>query len=209
MSGNYADPFTVHPALASLCALAVPTTGGPCTEEADRERRDISEGYCGLPMRIAFKIVDESCRPLANAKVKVWHTQQNGRYSGDTPAAMCHGDSSDIERHYFRGVQRTDSAGRVDFNSCFPGWYPGRAVHIHVEVVLNGRSYVTQVGFDQRLCTELFERHPDYREYGQPDTANIDDGIIGGAQLHSFVAHTERLPDGALMAAKQIVVRLA
>jgi protocatechuate 3,4-dioxygenase beta subunit len=208
MQERYPDPFVQHPELSALCALAVATTGGPCTEAADRERRDISEGYQGLPMRMAFKIVDVGCRPLANAKVKVWHTQQNGRYSGDTPAAMCLADPSERTRHYFRGVQRTDANGRVDFNSCFPGWYPGRAVHVHLEVQLNGRSYVTQVGFEQALCNELFESHPDYRSFGQPDTRNEDDGIIGGDQLHSFVAHTERLPDGVLMAAKQIVVRL-
>jgi protocatechuate 3,4-dioxygenase beta subunit len=167
---------------------------------------DISEAYPGLPMRLAFKIVNAMCQPVAGAKVKVWHTQLNGSYSGATPnPQMCLKDQADSAKHYFRGVQTSDAAGRVDFNSCFPGWYRGRAIHVHVEVTLNGRSAVTQIGFDQALIMELFAVHPDYQGFGQPDTPNATDMVLR-ADLPTFIATTSRLPDGALMAAKQIAV---
>ncbi len=206
MTGNYADPFG---AMAGACSLAVAVTAGPCTEAADQVRQDISEGYLGLPMRLAFKIVNQACAPIAGAKVKIWHTQLNGSYSGATPnPQMCLKDQADSVKHYFRGVQTSDANGRVDFNSCFPGWYRGRAIHVHLEVSLNGRSSVTQIGFDQALIMELFTTHPDYQMFGQPDTPNATDMVLGGANLPTFIAQTSRLPDGALMAAKQIAVSL-
>ncbi|MFO0676129.1 MAG: hypothetical protein U0169_06325 [Polyangiaceae bacterium] len=206
MSGTYADPFT---AAITSCALAVTATEGPCTEAADQVRKDISEGYTGLPVRLAFKVVDASCNVIAGAKVKIWHTQVNGSYSGDTPNnGMCLKDSADSAKHYFRGVQTTDARGRVDFDTCFPGWYRGRAIHIHFTVSLNGKSYTSQLAFDQTVIQDVFANHSEYKSFGQPDTPNATDNIVGGANLPTFLLDVSRLDDGAMMAAKVLVVNV-
>jgi len=55
---------------------------------------------------------------------------------------------------------------------------------------------------------EIFTNHPEYKPYGLPDTSNASDNVVGNANLASYVAVTSQLDDGALMAAKQIVVDL-
>jgi hypothetical protein len=62
--------------------------------------------------------------------------------------------------------------------------------------------------FDQSLVREIFASHPEYTSYGQPDTPNASDNVVGNRDLASYVAVSSRLADGALMAAKQIVVNL-
>lgn len=205
-SASYPDPFPT--ALAS-CVLATSATEGPCTEAADQVRQDISEGYTGLPMRLALRVVDASCNPIAGAKVKVWHTQITGSYSGDTPNNnMCLKSSSEQTKHYFRGVQTTDDAGRVDFDSCFPGWYRGRTVHIHFTVTANGKSFTSQLVFDQDLVSEIFTTHAEYTSYGLPDTENETDNVVGNQNLETYTLVTSRMTDGAMLAAKDLVVNL-
>ncbi len=183
-------------------------TEGPCTEAADQVRKDISEGLAGLPMRLALRIVDADCKPIAGAKVKIWHTQRSGSYSGNTPNnGMCLKDASDASKHYFRGAQTTDDDGRVDFDSCFPGWYRGRTIHIHFTVSVNGKSFTSQLVFDQTLVSEIFSSHDEYEGYGLPDTTNASDNVVGNGDIASFTLVTSRMNDGAMLAAKEIQVK--
>jgi protocatechuate 3,4-dioxygenase beta subunit len=122
---------------------------------------------------------------------------------------MCLKDQADSAKHYFRGMQTTDADGRVDFDSCFPGWYRGRAIHIHYTASLGGKSYTSQLVFDQALIDEIFEKHVEYKSYGLPDTPNATDNVVGNGDLASYTLATSRLSDGAMMAAKQLVVNVA
>lgn len=203
MSALYPDPFAMP---VAGCALATASTLGPCTEDADRVRRDISEGYGGLPMRLALRIVDAACMPVAGVKVKIWHTEIRGGYSGDTPSAQCLREAADKAKHFFRGVQTTDADGRVGFDSCFPGWYPGRAIHIHYTISLGTRAFTSQLFFEQALVDEIFTSHPEYVPFGRPNTSNAQDGIVPGSGLAALTLTTARMPDGALLASKQLVL---
>ncbi|MGE0323142.1 MAG: hypothetical protein AB7S68_12605 [Polyangiaceae bacterium] len=138
---NYPNPFADAP---GSCNLICSTTEGPCTTETTIERVDVSEGYPGIPMRIAMRFVDPSCNPISGAWVQIWHTKITGVYSGVTPSgSFCYGNEPEAEQEmYFRGSQTTDSDGVVYFDSCFPGWYSSRAVHVHFEVRVNNSSYV-------------------------------------------------------------------
>lgn len=203
-TADYPNPFAAG---APSCVLAVTATEGPCTEEADQVRQDVSEGFPGLPMRLALRVVDSACNPIAGAKVKIWHTQITGSYSGNTPNnGMCLKDASDSSKHYFRGVQTTDAEGQVAFDSCFPGWYRGRTIHIHFTVSLNGRSYTSQLVFDQTLVNEIFSSHEEYEGYGLPDTTNASDNVVGRGDLAGYTMATARMSDGAMLASKQLVV---
>jgi protocatechuate 3,4-dioxygenase beta subunit len=204
----YPDPFAT--AVAS-CTLICQTTAGPCTSTT-MERVDVSEGFPGLPVRLGIKVVEaDGCTPVANAKVEIWHTQRTGVYSGVTPSGMmCYGnDPSAVNHLYFRGSQHTDAGGVVYFDTCFPGWYPGRAIHIHFRVYESDTLYATsQLFFDTALETEIFSSHPDYQEFGQPNTSNARDGIIRGvADLTPYVLDTQRMPDGAMLASKVVAIR--
>lgn len=57
-AASYPSPF---PTAGLACVLIPTATEGPCTEAADQVRKDISEGYTGLPMRLALRVVDASC----------------------------------------------------------------------------------------------------------------------------------------------------
>ncbi|MGZ3424440.1 MAG: protocatechuate 3,4-dioxygenase, partial [Polyangiales bacterium] len=120
-----------------------------------------------------------------------------GSYSGDTPnPSMCLKLAADSAKHYFRGVQTTDANGRVDFDTCFPGWYRGRAIHIHFTVMLGDKSYTSQLVFDQSLVTEIFDSHVDYKTFGQPDMPNATDMVVG-SDVAAHLLTTARMTDGA------------
>ena len=53
--------------------------------------------------------------------------------------------------HFLRGRQITDASGKVTFTTIFPGWYSGRATHIHVHIYnASGTSLlVTQIAFPE------------------------------------------------------------
>jgi protocatechuate 3,4-dioxygenase beta subunit len=203
----YPDPFAAG---VPSCALLCQTTAGPCTSTTI-ERQDVSEGLAGVPVRLALKLVTaDGCEPVAGAFVEIWHTQRTGVYSGLTPSMICNGDDPRAAAQlYFRGSQTTDAEGRVDFDTCYPGWYPGRAIHIHVRVILNGDEHlVSQLFFDDGLIAEIFVSHPDYAEFGAPNTNNQTDGVIAGVRDKSpYILDSARMPDGAMLASKVIAIR--
>lgn len=206
---SYPDPFTVA---ATSCALVATTTEGPCTTSDDQAREDISEGWTGLPVRLALKVVDTSCAPLAGVIVKIWHTNLAGSYSGVTPNPnMCLTSTAYASADFFRGVRTTDAAGVVTFDTCFPGWYRGRAVHIHFQVKTATTSYrVSQLFFPEDITTAIFASHAEYSSAGQPDTTFANDNIMAGiatAQRDRHIFTVARMTDGAMLASKVVTVR--
>lgn len=146
--------------------LTTETTEGPYYIDADKIRQDITEDEAGIPLTLRLKVIDaETCRPLRNAAVDIWHCSALGVYSGyedsgnggggtpptgvptDAPTGTPtgpppggpggHQEPTDDER-YLRGTWRTDKHGFVTFRTVFPGWYRGRCVHIHVKVHVDG-----------------------------------------------------------------------
>ena len=208
MQDCYPDPFENG---VGQCMLMCQMTDGPCTSDAP-ERQDVSEGLAGLPVRLALKFVDvDGCEPIEGAVVEIWHTQRTGVYSGVTPGGgFCYGDDPSAEDSlYFRGSQTTDAQGRVDFDTCYPGWYPGRAIHIHFRVMLGEQQYlVSQLFFDDALNEEVCTGHPEYADRGAPNTTNVSDGILGDeADKSPYLLETERMADGAMLAWKVVAVR--
>lgn len=207
MADSYPDPFTDK---TSDCALFCALTLGPCYSET-LERRDISEGVDGLPVRLAFRVIDTACNPVAGAVVDIWHTAPNGLYSGEDAAEMCTtGDAAAVASKWFRGMQTTDADGRVDFNTCFPGWYGGRTIHIHFQVRRSDAEYLTsQLFFDQALNDEVCGTHPAYAARGTPDTTNDMDSIASSDDLAMYLLQTARMEDGVMMAWKTLTIRSA
>ncbi|WP_326721876.1 intradiol ring-cleavage dioxygenase [Streptomyces sp. NBC_00243] len=143
--------------------LTTETTEGPYYIDADKLRQDVTEDEEGIPLTLRLKVIDaETCRPVRNAAVDIWHCSALGIYSGyegmgngggggtpptDAPTGPPptggpggpggHQEPTDDER-YLRGTWRTDKHGFVTFRTVFPGWYRGRCVHIHVKVHVDG-----------------------------------------------------------------------
>lgn len=205
---SYPDPFT---APAAACLLVGSTTEGPCTTAVDRVREDVSEGLTGLPVRLGLRVVDSNCLPLAGATVKIWHTNIEGSYSGQTPNnSLCLLQPSYSASDFMRGVQTTDANGIVYFDTCYPGWYGGRAIHIHFQIERNGASTrISQLFFPAGITTDIFATHPEYMGFGQPDTTNTSDGISGAmsaAELARLTFEVARMSDGAMLATKTVTV---
>jgi protocatechuate 3,4-dioxygenase beta subunit len=118
-------------------------------------------------------IVDATtCAPVRGAAVDVWHADVDGEYSGF--------DGEEGATH-LRGIQLTDAHGRARFRTVYPGWYPGRAVHVHVKVHRDGTTVHTgQLFFPDELTDTVFRTRP-YASRGEPDTRNEDDALFDGA----------------------------
>jgi protocatechuate 3,4-dioxygenase beta subunit len=109
-----------------------------------------------------------SCQPIEGAAVDVWHCDAGGAYSGVQGAE---GET------FCRGVQLTDASGAADFRTVFPGWYTGRAVHIHIKVSADDdQTHTGQLFFDPELLSAVYAAEP-YTARGEPDQPNETDGI--------------------------------
>jgi protocatechuate 3,4-dioxygenase beta subunit len=206
---SYPDPFTTA---ATSCVIVASTTQGPCTTESNLVREDVSEGWTGLPVRLALKVVDSDCNPLSGASVKIWHTNLEGIYSGETPnPGMCNdNNASYIAMDFMRGVQTTAADGTAFFDTCFPGWYSGRAIHIHFQVSNGATTYrISQLFFPEDLTAEIFADHAEYQSYGQPNTTFSNDNImsaIPSSQRAALILDYARMTDGAMLASKIVTV---
>lgn len=206
-------------ASAGTCdiALSAATTLGPCYF-ADDTGEDISEGLTGLPMQLCLRVVDADCNPVEGQRVEVWHCDTNGIYSGDTSSSsdassfagdFCTGGESEAaSSSWYRGQLVSDSNGRVNFKSCFPGWYRGRTLHIHFAVSDDsGTRVISQLCFPDELASEVYTTHPAYSSRGDQDTplASGTDTVFP-ADFTPYLLTTERNTDGTLLAYHTIQV---
>ncbi|MGC3987643.1 MAG: intradiol ring-cleavage dioxygenase [Pseudorhodoferax sp.] len=198
---------------ANVCQLACEATIGPC-HTLSPERSDVSEGWDGLPLHMQLRIVDARCAPVAGAIVEIWHTNHTGGYSGRI-ARMCNNAEADLARQFFRGWQRSDAQGIVRFDSCYPGWYGGRANHVHVRVSKGGYDardeapawLTTQLLFSDALNREVFANEPLYRRRGQPDTLLADDGVVGQESDKTPYLFDVQQVDGVMLASRTLAIR--
>lgn len=68
---------------ANTCVLTPSATQGPYCFDADKIRQDIREDRQGKRLRVAVKVqASETCRPLPDVVVEIWHCDAAGLYSG-------------------------------------------------------------------------------------------------------------------------------
>jgi protocatechuate 3,4-dioxygenase beta subunit len=151
---------------AARCTRTAEETEGPFYFEVDRVRSDIREGRPGSELRLGVRVRDLSagCEPIRNAVVDVWHCDATGSYSerGET---------------FLRGLQVTDNKGTVEFTTLYPGWYPGRTVHIHAKVHIDKQTVLTtQFYFADDFTDRVFSREPYASDTGR-DAFNDTDPL--------------------------------
>jgi protocatechuate 3,4-dioxygenase beta subunit len=156
---------------AVTCVLAPEQTEGPFYVAGAPTRRNVTEGRPGTPLALRLTVVSAStCKPIRGASVEIWHCDAGGAYSGSA--------ASNPGTTFLRGVQRTNANGVALFDTIYPGWYPGRAVHVHVKVHVGGNVVHTgQLYFSDAVTDKAHTRTP-YKQHGQRVTRNGDDAIF-------------------------------
>jgi protocatechuate 3,4-dioxygenase beta subunit len=175
------------------CVVRPQQTEGPYFVDEKLNRSDIridpltNAVKAGMPLLLKINVStvnNGNCTPLAGAFVDVWHCDANGSYSDVRDSFF-----DTRGQKYLRGYQVTDSNGSVQFQTIYPGWYPGRAVHIHFKIRLftgSQRTYefTSQLYFDDLITDQVHAQSP-YNTKGSRNTRNSRDGIFnnGGSQL--------------------------
>ncbi|MEA2647410.1 MAG: hypothetical protein QOE92_2493 [Chloroflexota bacterium] len=185
-----ATPGLTPSAAASVpvpaCVLTTGVTEGPYFVDENLDRSDIrvdpSDGTTrpGVPLKLTFNVstvAGGSCTALAGAQVDVWHCDASGHYSD----VAQNGTSG---KKYLRGYQVTDANGVASFTTIYPGWYQGRAIHIHFKVrtasaARAAKQVTSQIFFDDGL-SDIVMTQDAYTGRGTRDMRNGDDMIYGG-----------------------------
>lgn len=135
------------------CTVSPTETEGPFPTKSPSTlvKSDITGDRTGVAftIKIYIKNKNNSCNALSNALVDIWHCDKDGNYSEYGGTSMQSTNYTSV--HFLRGRQTTDTDGLVTFTSIFPGWYSGRATHIHVHIYnASGTSLlVTQIAFPE------------------------------------------------------------
>ena len=187
-------PSAVNTTALPSCIVRPALTEGPYFVDEKINRSDIrsdpSDGSIkdGAPLGLTVhvsKIDGGGCTPLQGAQVDVWHCDALGVYSDATDPSF-----NTKGKKFLRGYQVTDANGTVQFTTIYPGWYQGRAVHIHFKIRTNpgsstGHEFTSQWFFDESLTDQVHAQQP-YAAKGQRNLKNDGDSIYqqsGGQTL--------------------------
>jgi protocatechuate 3,4-dioxygenase beta subunit len=171
---------------ATSCASLTPAKEiGPYFVEEKLNRSNITTdpdtgvAVAGVPLVVKLTLLDEdnACAPLVGAQVDVWHAAPSGLYSDESAEGTA-------GKKYLRGYQVSDASGQLQFTTIYPGWYSGRAVHIHARIRTFDSSgtatydFLTQLFFDDTLTDTVYTKAP-YASRGTRDTRDAVDRVYG------------------------------
>jgi protocatechuate 3,4-dioxygenase beta subunit len=172
------------------CIVRPALTEGPYFVDEKLSRSDIRSDPAtgtvrpGALLTLSFlvsRVSGSACTALSGAVVDVWHCDALGVYS-DVDSAR--------GQKFLRGNQTTDASGSAKFTTIYPGWYQGRAVHIHFKIRPTASSeFTSQLFFDDALSTQVFAQTPYSQKGTQGITRNAADGIFqqSGGKLNLSV----------------------
>ncbi|HRA33784.1 MAG TPA: intradiol ring-cleavage dioxygenase [Acidimicrobiales bacterium] len=203
---------------AGTCRVTPEEMEGPYWFDVDSVRRDIREDREGTPLRLGLRVQDAACAPISDAVVEIWHCDALGSYSGFESASASANAPQNLrgaagagtqagpggtggggaggggaartdDETYLRGAQVTDANGVVEFLTVYPGWYTGRAVHVHLKVHLGGTTALTsQLYFPDDVNDRAHAMAPYAAHTGSRTTNDVD--LIFHADNQSAVAET-------------------
>jgi protocatechuate 3,4-dioxygenase beta subunit len=162
------------------CVAQPEQTEGPYFVDHALERSDIRRDpasgriSAGAPLALQFVLSrvtpTGACAVLPGAQVDIWHCDALGVYSDvddrDSNTGQHRGEQ------FLRGYQISDERGVVRFTTIYPGWYRGRAVHIHFKVRVRAGGTVTdeftsQLYFPEELTDRVHAGEPYAAHKGQ------------------------------------------
>ena len=176
------------PVATPACVVRPAMTEGPYFLDDMLNRVDVrpepSDGSvrAGAELALAFRVAQvrpDSCAALPNAIVDIWHCDAAGVYSGFADRG---GLFDTTGQTFLRGQQVTDENGVARFVTIYPGWYPGRAVHIHYKIrtdpaTTGAYDFTSQFFFDESLTDQVYQSPP-YNEHTGERRRNEQDGIF-------------------------------
>jgi protocatechuate 3,4-dioxygenase beta subunit len=177
------------------CVVVPELTEGPYYVNENLERSDIrvdtADGstVAGTLLRLDWVVsqVDgTACIPLEGVLVDVWHCDALGVYSDV---------GNEAGHDFLRGYQHTDASGKATITTVYPGWYSGRAVHIHFKIrtdatASSGFEFTSQLFFDDAMNDQVFSQGV-YASKGSTDVKNASDSIYGQSQGMTLLAPTK------------------
>ena len=173
----------------AACAVTPTETIGPYPSLVDLFRSDIREGKTGTQLTLTIRVVNaaNACAAVPDANVEIWHVDAAGDY-------LQYGTQT--TQTFLRGIQTTNGSGEVTFTTIYPGWYQGRATHIHVEVTIGGRSVkVTQIAFPESVNDSVHTSGA-YASGGTNPMSNLADGIFSDSLSSEIVTPTGSVSGG-------------
>jgi protocatechuate 3,4-dioxygenase beta subunit len=172
---------------APSCIVRPALTEGPYFVDEKLNRRDIRSDtktgavQAGIPLALTFsvtRVAASGCAALQSAQVDVWHCNALGVYSDVSDPSF-----NSKGTNFLRGYQVTDSSGIAVFTTIYPGWYQGRAVHIHFKIrtpAAGGTAdFTSQLFFADAVNAEVFAQAP-YSQKSGSWLRNSGDGIYTG-----------------------------
>ncbi|UOB18771.1 dioxygenase family protein [Abyssalbus ytuae] len=161
------------------CSLSPQETKGPFPIHTPAElvKANIVSDRSGVALLINITVQDlsENCEAASGVYVDIWHCDSDGNYSEYGGTSMQSTDYTDVS--FLRGRQLTDVNGQVSFISIYPGWYMGRAPHIHVEILDKNENslLVTQIAFPENISEDVYVTE---NYHGSADTSNNGDNVF-------------------------------
>jgi protocatechuate 3,4-dioxygenase beta subunit len=193
MTGSLIPRWAIAGVQGPSCVVRPEQTEGPYFVDERLNRSDIRtdpiDGRVrpGTPLALTLlvsRLNAGDCQPLPGAQVDIWHCDAMGVYSDVQDPSF-----NTIGRKFLRGYQVTDVRGEAQFVTVYPGWYPGRTIHIHFKIrtaPVGQRSFefTSQLYFDDGLTDRVHTDQP-YASNGQRTARNQHDWIFrrGGDRL--------------------------
>lgn len=197
LTATYAGDTTYATSTSSAISVTV-TAAGACTSTLEGEEGpyfvdDSASGYLrsnilsnldgsdtqtGIPLSLTLYVFDSknSCGPMQNVQVDIWHCNAEGIYSAESV-------ESTVGQTWLRGYQLTDVSGKIEFTTIVPGWYQGRTTHIHLRLrstydsTDNSGTNTMQLFFDQTLVDTIDTTIFPYSSEGKNTTTNASDRV--------------------------------
>jgi len=194
--------------LANGCIISPTETKGPfpIKTPAQLVQSSIVSDRTGIALLVILTIQNKNtgCLPIEGVLVDIWHCDRDGNYSEYGGTNMQATDYTNV--HFLRGRQTTDTNGQVSFISIYPGWYSGRAPHIHVEILSSSGTslLVSQVAFPESISSQVYGSSL-YVSHGQADTPNASDNVFSDSLSGNIGTMTGNVNDGFTLT-KTIVI---
>jgi protocatechuate 3,4-dioxygenase beta subunit len=190
-------------AASEPCTPTPRSTSGPFPTKSPASviMPDIRSDRTGVEMDIKITVQNKNnnCAPVPGAFVDIWHCDKDGYYSEYGGTGMQSVNYQSL--HFLRGRQTTDAGGVASFKSIFPGWYRGRAPHIHVHIYdSTGKSLlVTQIAFQPDVCNTVYTKATQFYTKGAQDTPNDSDIVFSNSWKNLLGTLTGNISGGFVL----------